>query len=391
MRFSRIISLFILCMLLFTIITGCSNAIVYDPNQYDFEHDDQYYFTKLSASYPSVAKSADGYYFFSGESNSYLYYMDKKTMNPVILCNKPECLHAEESDSQKRERCNAFFYQSNNLIYYNQNLYAIGFDPESLTGGLVLTRISLDGTSQKVVAKFKDAVQRLIIHRGFIYYAVDDLTSDSNDTVTQNTCEIYRISMDKTEAIPEPVFNGKGFGGIIGYLAGYKGNIYFLFLQYTDSTLMKLSSSLYKYSITGGKPEMIKENVSSFAFCNDQLVCSDINRNVEITSLDGTNAGTIQAVAGYPMGADDYIYVYQADSSGDKLVIYDWKGHVISDYGKIAAKCMPYGGDELYFFMEDEHNQSVSGNSHIIYMIDKRKLPESTEPKKIFEYVPKIQ
>jgi hypothetical protein len=392
MKSIKTIFLLPISVFLAIVLSCCASPNEYDPNKYDFEHDDQYYCLKLSASLPSIAESEHGYYFFSGENNSFLYYMDKETLKPTVLCNKPDCLHSDEPDGNKRANCNAYFFSCNNLIYYNKNLYAIGDDTKSFSTYL-LYQISLDGTSRKVIYKFNDVVQRLIIHRGYIYYAIDDFgTISGNEYSTESTCRIYRINIDKIGDGPELVFEGKGIGGIVGYMAGYRNNIYFIYLKYADSTLETMNSYLYKYSTNGNNLDMIKENVGDFTFYNDRIICADINKNLVSCDLNGTDAVTMNGIIGSPVVVDhNYIYILDWDLSGYKFAIYDWGGNIVKDFDRAIAKCMLYGGDDRYFFLEDEYSHNEFGNIHTIYMIDKSKLPTSAEPIKVFEYVPKVQ
>jgi hypothetical protein len=275
MKYARFIFLFILSIFLSIVLSCCASVNEYDPNQYDFEQDDQYYLIKPNALLQSIAESENGYYFFSGQTNSYLYYMDKKTMKPVVLCNKPDCLHSDESDGNKRRDCNAYFNNCTNLIYYNKNLYAIGGDPNpfSFSSDHFLYEISLDGTRRKIIYKFEDDIQHLIIHRGYIYYNVDDFGElNGNETNTESTSRIYRINMDKIGSGSELVFEGKGIYGLVSTIVGYKNNVYFIFYKRTDSTLETVQSYLYKYSIEGNSLDMIKENVKiGRASCRERV------------------------------------------------------------------------------------------------------------------------
>ena len=160
----------LLLILLFMTFISCSCAKnnvkgASASEGYVFGQDDQYWFNKFSASDLAVAESEDGYYFFSGPGQSYLYFLDKKTMKAQILCDKPDCLHADEPDPSKKTYCNAFFNITfDNLIYYNKYLYIL----DAFSGnnsGYGLYQVSLDGTQRKQIYTFKN---QCIKSRSFI-------------------------------------------------------------------------------------------------------------------------------------------------------------------------------------------------------------------------------
>jgi hypothetical protein len=389
MKSARIILLFFIPILL-SLVFSCCKSVEYNPDKFDFEHDDQYYFLKPTISLCSIAESENGYYFFSGANNSYLYYMDKKTMEPIILCNKPDCLHSDEPDGKKKQSCNAFFFDCHNLIYYDRNLYMIGIDIDSLD--YTLYKVSLDGTNRKKVYTFQEGLQHLIIHRGYIYYDTNDLgTVGKNENNTTNACRVYRLNINRVRNGPELIFEEKGIYGGIQKIAGYKAYICFMFYKFTDSTLERMNTFIYRYTINDNILVMVKDNVGYFTFYNDRIIYSDINKNLSSCNMDGTDAGIISGITGSPVYADNYIYVDNMDLSDEKFIVYDWEGNIVKDFDNTIAKCTLYGGDDRYFFLEDEYSHNEFGNIHTIYMIDKSKLSASAEPIKVFEYVPKVQ
>ena len=390
MKVIRVFLLFFISILFSIIISSCDSTNQNNTDQYDFEHDDQYYFSKPTISLPAMAESENGYYFFSGPNNWYLYYMDKKTMTPVVLCNKPDCLHSNETDPKKIQYCNAFFLDSGNLIYYYENLYVLCEDVNS--NNSILYKVSLDGVKRNKIYTFKEGIQHLIIHRGYIYYDTNDLgTVGGNEANTSNTCRVYCLNINRLGDAPKLIFEEKGIYGGIGKIAGYKDSIYFMFYKFADSTLENMNSFLYRYSIEDNKIAMIKNNMGYFTFYNDKIIYADINKNLTECNLDGSSTKAINGIIGSPVDVGNYIYVDNMDSSNEKIIVYDWDGNIVKDYDNTFAKCFLYGGDDNYFFMEDDfssHNDY--GNIQTIYMIDKNKTPADADPIKVFEFVPKV-
>jgi hypothetical protein len=391
MRIARVSWLF--SVLLLTILVSCNSVNINGPDDYVFEYDDQYYFFKPNVTFSAMAESKKGFYFFSGQNNEYLYYMDKSTLKPVILCNKPDCLHSDEPDPGKIQNCNAFFGQnSTNLIYYNKYLYVVGqgINLGSSSVEYSLYRISPEGTNRKKIYTFKDQLQHLIIHRGYIYYSTDDNGPvGGNESDTESTCRLYRLNIDKIGTGPEMIFEGKGIYCNIGILAGYRNDIYFMFYKIADTSNKSISCVLYRYNLDSMNIDVNKDSVAYFVFYNDRMTYSDLNGNLATCNLDGTDVETISGITGTPLSVDNnYIYIYTSDS----LAIYDLKGNIVRSFDKAIANGILYGGYGNYFFIQDNHSRSNDfGYINSLYMIDKSKaLTDEAAFMKVFEYTPKV-
>ena len=92
--------------------------------EYKFETDCQYYNYFAGAYY--LAEGEDGYYY---EENGFLRFIDKNSMESVVLCNKPECLHDQMNTNivEELSNCNAYVgaIYDRCLHYYKGNLYAL--------------------------------------------------------------------------------------------------------------------------------------------------------------------------------------------------------------------------------------------------------------------------
>lgn len=158
-------------------LCGCRiNSANFDPYTEDFlfEYDHQQNLnTSLAGFQLGIAQSEKGYYF---ANDCYLYYTDKEEMKPVVVCNKPNCLHNMETDPEKKAECNAYVEEGiYNLMYYDQHLYFIAtVRPEPQKVVYYLRKLALDGTFIEDVYQFPAWPASLIMHRGYIYYSYGD-------------------------------------------------------------------------------------------------------------------------------------------------------------------------------------------------------------------------
>lgn len=195
--------------LLFAIfITGCSereelpNDNVYHPEvDFPYMYGDGLYGLE-------VASSPNGYYLLH---DNLIYYLDKDTMQPVILDNRPDhgCDHQPNS-----ENCYAYVEQSATglkfIQYYNSHLYIAEtlFDPQISKAGwyMKLSRIDLDGKNRKEVKTFPIRPKSLAIHRGYIYYAIVSVSKENEEKL-----EIFRSSIQKPNE-EELIYSGEADG-----------------------------------------------------------------------------------------------------------------------------------------------------------------------------------
>jgi len=117
-------------MLLFT--TACSDSDKFQllsdkypqDNTFHPEYDCPYYLETTNAD-NQIAQTENGFYFLIG---SFLMYADSEQMNPIPVCPKPNCRHNEETDSAKRQMCEAYFEQilgCSGVFYYNDDVYVL--------------------------------------------------------------------------------------------------------------------------------------------------------------------------------------------------------------------------------------------------------------------------
>lgn len=140
-----------------------------------------------------AAEAENGYYFIA---SGYLYYMDFDMEMPIVLCNKPNCMHEGET-------CNAYLCQNgtDQIIYYEGAVYA--FETVAGRGGRTenLLKISADGETREIIFEVTNREKNyFLIHRGKAYYIQRE----------NKTNESVLISYDLKKQEEKIVYEGQG-------------------------------------------------------------------------------------------------------------------------------------------------------------------------------------
>lgn len=212
----------ILCGIVTLFFTSCSRQ--YDTSDTYILYQDDPYTYKIQGNSSNMAECEDGYYFFLGY---YLYYADKTTMKPVILCNKPNCLHSDETDPTKITSCNACFpsgHANEYISYFDGNIYVLEGDTSRKSPlAHKLIRLSKDGTKRKTVLHFKYPPQSLAIHRGKVYTTSSLYDEDGASVYGVDEYDLGKSPSQK----PVTIFKGTIPGGAIRDIRCYGQNVYF--------------------------------------------------------------------------------------------------------------------------------------------------------------------
>lgn len=127
-------------------------------------------------------------------------------MEPVPLCNKPNCLHQQEQDPEKVADCSAFFRDSRAeplLAYYDGAVYLTALkDPFDSSGAIGLIRVKTDGTERETVLELPENSGVCLIHRGYLYYTVDTYNIELDADYG-----VYRQSLQGGK--PELIYKGQ--------------------------------------------------------------------------------------------------------------------------------------------------------------------------------------
>ena len=251
-----------------------------------------------------MAQAADGYYLTNG---SHLYYMDKTKLEPVILCNRPNCLHELAEESQKNE-CSAYYqYGIERIYYYDEALYL----PISVErdGRIVycLRKLAKDGTFLEDIYTFPGFPQSFCIHRGYAYYAYADY-GENKQSQGGDVASAYRVMQislqDKSERLIYT--NDLAHPGIFWISAKGK-NLYFYNNGYVgdpskganpaDRVLQYVCYDLQNNTFTvtdmnpadgeAGKPAILDDTIT---YCKYNYSYTDPrNRDLYQRSLNGEN------------------------------------------------------------------------------------------------------
>ncbi|MCD1258804.1 hypothetical protein B5M42_008140 [Paenibacillus athensensis] len=175
-----------------------------------------------------TAISDNGYYFLNG---SYIYYMDKAAMKPVLLDNRPDtdCLH--ETGADKSAACNAYVNKEDYpgfLAYSDNHLYTIesrnvpGKNNENAKR-FELIELAKDGSSRKSKLTFDFPPDAIAIHRGVVYYSTKDFNKKS-----ELEYKIMQYDLQSAFAKPEEIYHGNLPAGYIADIIPYGSHVYFL-------------------------------------------------------------------------------------------------------------------------------------------------------------------
>lgn len=392
-------------LLVILTLVACSRSYN-SANTYIEEQDFQYTYTK-APSFQSIAESKEGYYFLSGY---YLYYADKSTMEPVILCNKPNCPHEDETDPEKVIYCNAFFHSTDRgggVTYFDGNVYVLGKIVEGPGASTaILNKLSKDGTKRKTVIKFQFAPSSMAIHRGKVYVTSTVYKSDATPVYGINVYDLNKSSSQK----PVTIYEGELPGGNIQDIICYGQNLYFM--EYAHNTKI-VTTRIMRYDIEARKTScMFKEKGDTFpgglAFLNDRILFSYTTLDKETGevldtedlqfALDGTDGKESFETEPYDKIYADGKYIYLddikwSDFSKTKeeqcLNVTDKNGKVLAsartgNYSKIS-NLIPGSKEHLFlenttdtmyqiYYAEKKDFESGFINFKLFFEIDKEKM-----------------
>ena len=164
----------LIAVICLSLLTGCANKTNETDTTEIINTDYQYAFEDTGVS-PKFYKTAKGYYFTSGK---FIYYLDGKTMKYTPVCNKPDCLHDQQTDFYESDQCNACIRGQESPVtegigYYNGYIYYQESVGDSFDRHYVISRLAADGSSKDIIVDdedIKNTPYRLIVHRGYLYY-----------------------------------------------------------------------------------------------------------------------------------------------------------------------------------------------------------------------------
>lgn len=231
-----------------------------------------------------TAYSPQGQYYLKqdDEMDDYLYFVDKNSGREVLVCNKSNCKHEDES-------CDAFFcaeiYAGTSLWYNENSLYAVAI----YEGNICLEKISLDGSTRERVRDIMKQVAEtsvdvegnestvyrhpeMQLHRGNLYY--------SDGYPGGNSATLWKLSMDgdenaqqlfKVEGENVKIYRIYPFGRYVFFQAGCMG----------DSE-GNLDISLYAYDTESDNLVYLVKKDAMRVYCvyNNKLYYEDLQKKI---------------------------------------------------------------------------------------------------------------
>ncbi len=247
-----------------------------------------------------MARGENGYFFLEGH---YIYYLDDEMQTLVPLCNKANCMHNEETDSDRYADCNAYVEYASSIAYCNGYLYVVDG-----MGDQTLYRIKENGAVRESVMEWpvEDgmSVGMWSVHRDKVYYTEQSIEVEGEDVA--DVCYLKCASLkSSSKADPEVVYELPE--GLIlvsfGTIRVYGNYLYFQVVAVSEEDY-ELYYKEFIYNIRDGSlTEMVPDEtegamVSMIAFWNGRVVCTvydeEINQTygdirIYVTDLDGSN------------------------------------------------------------------------------------------------------
>ena len=229
----------------FILLAGCAQRY---QNLDEYMGAGDFNFRYFGGSGSLITEAPLGYYFIA---NEFIFYADKDTMAPVVLCGRPHCLHDNEANEALKALCNAFFPSgpTSYIEYYEGNLYIFAHHLNTITLDLrtSLFRVSLDGSRRDIVfdTTTPHTPGSIAIHRGVVYYAESAYTIDG-----VLRYGIMAFDLNSRGASPEMIYIGEEDRGSVGGIFAYGNNLFFLETGFNRAFLSRVDI----VNRTGGRP-----------------------------------------------------------------------------------------------------------------------------------------
>lgn len=325
-----------------------------------------------------IAKGEEGYYFING---MYLYYADSNNMKPVILCNKPNCLHDKETDAYKKYECNAYVgseLTTNMLTIYDGKIYFDGVNMEDNFNKYIFS-LDLDGSNKKAIYKVVDSITSMVIHRGKLYYS----TTESNvkpgeDDIGQNLSKLMEMNLSNPSKEAKTLREFENITGGIQGIVPLGNRIYFLEYGFNGED-EEFESNLRIYNIQDETFSEVEVNVEDFSrmgyngIFEDKIIYNPIVKVGEIeenypylysSDLNGKNSEVFydEKIDDIFYTDDKYIYLDNLEEDR-RLKVIDEKGSLIENINisEINRNFRFIGsdGEKMFIKYEDEEKAYI--------------------------------
>jgi len=388
-----------LCLLL---LSSCSPSS--SKSQSESFSDCQKGFMGISGN--KIYPSSDGYYFFAGH---YLMFADRHLKETTFVCNKPECLHAEEAP-ENRINCNAFFLEPRSLICENNSLYVLGRNLQIKEyDAYSIYKTDIDGNNRSNIYTAKEQMDAFLLHQGNIYTSELNFTDDNGKLLDNPIVSIHKISLANTKK-EDIIFQDDTLNeGRINRLNCYNNYCYFDLIDFSETmTTESKKINLETLEISNSFPFDTASTIlgKNCIFCEESIENDltnhtwksrywqlDVNgkKPVELTkeffSVIEKNAIMLTA-------DDKYVYFHDIDYGANAVAkeerlfyVYTYDGTLVCGipFGEIQNYIDYYAGDNRYLFIY-EKVPVENDDSKIIYRyLDKTKFGKDARFEVLFE------
>lgn len=373
-------------------ICGCNQNEIVFSDQYIFGQDSQF---SLSTNFdPGITQSEDGYYFCSGPSLSYLYFYDNKTGLSVPLCNKPNCLHENETDVYKIADCDAFIYNAKYLKYYMNDLYFLSVEEdEKKEFRESIYKVSKDGTSHRRIYISKEMISNFQIHRGSIFFSASDapiLRGIGENNIS--TYKLFQFELNKLGASPVLIAEESGVNADIGDIICYGNNIYYETQHQQDT---KTLYSVSKYNIlTKDKKVIVEDCFPQFTIFNDKLIFIR-NKQVYYSDLNGENPKKFSDTLGMFYSNSNYLFIdnmmYAAVMNLERtILVIDKSWKPVKTISLKGFQAGAYGCSDEFFFIPEVGKYNKYGEIVSLLCIPVNRTPDEMNLVSFHEFIPQV-
>lgn len=282
-------------------------------------------------------RGSKGYYVLHGD---YIYFIDEGSNTILPLCNKADCLHDKETDSEKFAYCNACMRPTNGfptgglgISYCNGFLYCL--DDGFSSSPPVLYRLSEDGSKKEKIYKWEGCrINEWLIHRDVLYYTKQ--TYENIDGKLKDRVQLMSLSLADLTKQEKPVFVPDEELDVItlGRPRAYGNHLYFKIIAYTsseeeindDNFLQYVYYKTFVYDILNDQvSELLVPNMSPTEFTDyvvfweDKILLNSFdfasdapaNNDWYVAELDGSNPEIfMRDIPRYSLFASDGTYLY---------------------------------------------------------------------------------
>ena len=367
--------LLILCMLVLFLTACGSDQAEVESEEFNLETDFQSEYYDWTTEPHPIVEVENGYYMLVGY---YLYYVDKETMEYTPLCNKPNCLHQEETDQMKVMDCNAMVRLDRlictNLNYYKLHLYIAAIELLADENGMperkyVMDKLSLDGGEREVIHEFENPVDTAIVHRGYIYYS-----SDFSQIGSNKKTGVYRIPIEGGE---EELLYSAESNNQISYLRITGMNL--SFTEYDEER----GHSVCQYNFVNGKVKKISFgdgiDVVGARMANGRVYYRIMKEykdyNTWSTNLDGSDERKESFISQH----QDDDYYYETNQEDKTQTVYDWKTQKkVTEFSQLVRGGSFFAGKEKLFW----YGSNEDGGIKVSY-INREDIPKGDKAVKV--------